>query len=129
MEDLDRIAIYIDKDKKSPFRQQLWLDLDHEARSVIKHALLRILEIDNRFKVSTKLLKSLGGDLYELRISRPLLLRVFISFRKNGELLVLHGYNKRKRNSKRFQQAQIHQARMMLKEFMKNGQHIGWEDL
>ena len=129
MEDLDKIAIYIDKDKKSPFRQQLWLGLDHEARSVIKHALLRILEIDNRFKVSTKLLKSLGGDLYELRISRPLLLRVFISFRKNGELLVLHGYNKRKRNSKRFQQAQIHQARMMLKEFMKNGQHISWEDL
>jgi hypothetical protein len=131
------IEIYKDKNGSQPFLN--WADrkLSDFQFAALNAAIDQVLAEQGLQLLGTAWLKSLGMNLFELRIRHTasqivkdaspnsksggerskILLRVFVAFPRPNQVLILHGYDKASDDSRSRQQKEIAIARARLKQW------------
>ena len=104
---------YFDFEKYTKFFKKL----EQASRAQVVWVLTELEDSEFQQFLASDRVKSLGNELFELRISkRPeVLVRIFFWFDKTGRLVVLHAYDKKKNNKISWQRIQIAEARKIVK--------------
>ena len=118
---------YVNISGNSPFRNWYSHELDFDMQALVREAITNQLVARGRSLEDTLWLKSVYPDLYQLRIKKSLkpsrvriLLRIYLCFEDNDEIVLLSGYNKGINTSREIQSGEIERAINLLNDW-RNG--------
>jgi hypothetical protein len=126
MHSLGDVMMYVSKEGRNYFADWYLFELDKELQALVREAITRQLIIRGRSLVDTLWLKPVYQDLFQLRIRKSrkpqrirILLRIYLCFDENNEIVLLSGYNKGIDTSRETQSVEIDKARNLLNEWRK----------
>ncbi len=127
MHSLGDVMTYVNISGNSPFRNWYSHELDLDMQALVREAITNQLVARGRSLEDTLWLKSVYPDLYQLRIKKSLkpsrvriLLRIYLCFEDNDEIVLLSGYNKGINTSREIQSGEIERAINLLNDW-RNG--------
>lgn len=127
MHSLGDVMTYVNISGNSPFRNWYSHELDFDMQALVREAITNQLVARGRSLEDTLWLKSVYPDLYQLRIKKSLkpsrvriLLRIYLCFEDNDEIVLLSGYNKGINTSREIQSGEIERAINLLNDW-RNG--------
>ena len=127
MHSLGDVMTYVNISGNSPFRNWYSHELDLYMQALVREAITNQLVARGRSLEDTLWLKSVYPDLYQLRIKKSLkpsrvriLLRIYLCFEDNDEIVLLSGYNKGINTSREIQSGEIERAINLLNDW-RNG--------
>lgn len=127
MHSLGDVMTYVNISGNSPFRNWYSHELDLDMQALVSEAITYQLVARGRSLEDTLWLKSVYPDLYQLRIKKSLkpsrvrvLLRIYLCFEDNDEIVLLSGYNKGINTSREIQSGEIERAINLLNDW-RNG--------
>lgn len=121
--------------------EKFYVSLGEYEQAVLTAAIEHVLSVQGIDICAGEWGKPLGGGLYEFRVrrsldailsaarlepsgapgaSRPILLRVFLTFYGDKIVLLFHGYDKKKDPSDKRQQTEIARARRLLAQWRRD---------
>lgn len=119
--------IYEGSDGSSPYLDWVLKTLNRKQNACLQVVLSNYLFKYGNAKPDVKWLRDLGGGLHQLRVQglnknreKEVLLRVYLHFFGNKEILFLSGYDKLSDSSKVRQQKEINFARSILRKWSEN---------
>jgi hypothetical protein len=127
MHSLGDVMMYVNNSGRNYFADWYLFNLDSEAQALVREAISRQLVVRGKSLLDTLWLKPVYEDLYQLRIRKSrkpqrirILLRIYLCFDANDEIVLLSGYNKGIDTSRETQSIEIERARNLLNEW-RNG--------
>jgi hypothetical protein len=112
-----KIQYFYDHRGISPFQEWFNFELDEEQKAFLLQVISKKLIKQGPSLIHTKWLSSIHKDLYQLRVLKnfkagrqKILLRVYLCFNEDSEVVLLCGYDKGKNSSPEFQQKEIEKA-------------------
>ena len=93
--------MFVTKEGRNHFADWYLFELDSELQSLVREAITRQLITRGKGLIDTLWLKPVYQDLFQLRIRKSrkpqrirILLRIYLCFDGNDEIVLLSGYNK-----------------------------------
>ena len=124
MHSIGNVLIYVDKFGHNYFEDWYQTKLDIESQELVRQAIKQQLIIRGRNLIDTLWLKSVYPDLFQLRIRKSrkpqrikILLRIYLCFDDNNQIVLLSGYNKGIDTSRIVQSKEIERARRLLNDW------------
>ena len=121
MHSIGDVLIYVDKFGKNYFEEWYLTKLDIESQELVRQAIKQQLLVRGRNLIDTLWLKSVYPDLFQLRIRKSrkpqrikILLRIYLCFDDDNQIVLLSGYNKGIDTSRVVQSNEIERARRLL---------------
>ena len=126
MHSMGDIMIYVDKFGHNYFEEWYINKLDTESQDLVRQAISQQLIVRGRNLIDTLWLKSVYPDLFQLRIKKSrkpqrikILLRIYLCFDEDNQIVLLSGYNKGIDTSRLVQSNEIERARGLLNDWRK----------
>ncbi|MEY3319102.1 MAG: Phage derived protein Gp49-like [Actinomycetota bacterium] len=124
MHSIGDVLIYVDKFGKNYFEEWYLTKLDIESQELVRQAIKQQLLVRGRNLIDTLWLKSVYPDLFQLRIRKSrkpqrikILLRIYLCFDDDNQIVLLSGYNKGIDTSRVVQSNEIERARRLLNDW------------
>lgn len=124
MHSIGDVLIYVDKFGHNYFEEWYQTKLDIESQELVRQAIKQQLIVRGRNLIDTLWLKSVYPDLFQLRIRKSrkpqrikILLRIYLCFDDNNQIVLLSGYNKGIDTSRIVQSNEIERARRLLNDW------------
>jgi hypothetical protein len=124
MHSIGDVLIYVDKFGHNYFEEWYQTKLDIESQELVRQAIKQQLIVRGRNLIDTLWLKSVYPDLFQLRIRKSrkpqrikILLRIYLCFDDNNQIVLLSGYNKGIDTSRNVQSNEIERARRLLNDW------------
>ncbi len=124
MHSIGDVLIYVDKFGKNYFEEWYLTKLDIESQELVRQAIKQQLLVRGRKLIDTLWLKSVYPDLFQLRIRKSrkpqrikILLRIYLCFDDDNQIVLLSGYNKGIDTSRVVQSNEIERARRLLNDW------------
>ena len=124
MHSIGDVLIYVDKFGKNYFEEWYLTKLDIESQELVRQAIKQQLLVRGRNLIDTLWLKSVYPDLFQLRIRKSrkpqrikILLRIYLCFDDDNQIVLLSGYNKGIDTSRIVQSNEIERARRLLNDW------------
>ncbi len=124
MHSIGDVLIYVDKFGKNYFEEWYLTKLDIESQELVRQAIKQQLLVRGRNLIDTLWLKSVYPDLFQLRIRKSrkpqrikILLRIYLCFDDDNQIVLLSGYNKGIDTSRAVQSNEIERARRLLNDW------------
>jgi len=118
------VMMFVTKEGRNHFADWYLFELDSELQSPVREAITRQLITRGKGLIDTLWLKPVYQDLFQLRIRKSrkpqrirILLRIYLCFDGNDEIVLLSGYNKGVDTSRETQSIEIDRARKLLNEW------------
>ena len=126
MHSMGDVMIYVDKFGHNYFEEWYIHKLDTESQDLVRQAISQQLIVRGRNLIDTLWLKSVYPDLFQLRIKKSrkpqrikILLRIYLCFDEDNQIVLLSGYNKGIDTSRLVQSSEIERARGLLNDWRK----------
>ncbi len=124
MYSIGHVMMYVDKSGRNHFEEWYLKKLDLESQGLVREAIKQQLIVRGRSLIDTLWLKSVYPDLYQLRIKKSrkpqrikILLRIYLCFDIDNQIVLLSGYNKGIDTSRELQSHEIERARKLLNDW------------